>query len=404
MATVCAIDVGTTRIKAMILGEDLLPGPVVSGPSVLSTPLPGAVEVDAEALWSRILNVLQQAASASTDIAALVITNQRATVFPLDEAGVARAPGLSWQDTRGQQELDAWIGRVGRTRFVQVTGLVPSTIWSVAKILWWLREGMPSGTRFATVQDWLLRRLGAADWVVDHADASLTGLLNLRSLQWEQDLAKAAGLRSSQLSSLAASGTVVGRIDPQVARLTGLPTDTRLILGGGDQQCADLAAGVLESGVVAANLGTAGVINVVSDRPVVAPRGQLVCVAHVVPGRWVMEGLENSYGGTHGWGEKLLGERLTTLAADAPVGSHGLLCFPYLAGMGAPDYESAARAALLGITLAHGREDVARALLEGTTIELVRILEAAGESVEVHRVVASGGGRAATSCCRCWPT
>jgi xylulokinase len=64
----------------------------------------------------------------------------------------------------------------------------------------------------------------------------------------------------------------------------------------------------------------------------------------------------------------------------------------YLAGSGAPDYDSAARAALLGLTLAHGRPEIARAILEGTSVELVRILDAARESVPIRRVVATGGG------------
>jgi xylulokinase len=393
MAVVCAIDVGTTRIKAMLFGEDLSPGPVVSAPSVLNTPVPGAVEVDAEALWTQTLTALREIAAASSDkVAGLAITNQRATVFVLDDAGNPLGPGLSWQDGRGSEQLTSWMAGVGAARFTQITGLVPSTIWSLAKILWWRAGDLPAGARFATIQDWLLHRLGAPDWVLDHADASLTGLFNIGSLEWDGELMQAAGLTQSQLPSLAPSGKRVGKIDAGVAALTGLPTDTELILGGGDQQCADLGAGALHPGMAVANLGTAGVITVTTDRPVVDPYGRLVCVAHVVPDRWILEGLENSYGGAHGWGQRLFGDRLVKLAADVPVGSRGLICLPYLAGIGAPDYDSDARGVLLGLTLAHGSADIARSILEGTTIELVRILDAARELVGVDRLVASGGG------------
>ena len=109
-------------------------------------------------------------------------------------------------------------GRGGSDRFVQVTGLVPSTIWSLAKILWWRQRGLPRGARFATVQDWLLRRLGAPDWVLDHANASLTGLLNLRSRDWDVDLVRAAGLAPTQLPALAASGVPVGTSAPRSPR------------------------------------------------------------------------------------------------------------------------------------------------------------------------------------------
>ncbi len=83
---------------------------------------------------------------------------------------------------------------------------------------------------------------------------------------------------------------------------------------------------------------------------------------------------------------------VAAVAADAPAGSRGLLCLPYLAGSGAPDYDSEARGALLGLTLTHGWADVARAILEGTTVELAGILDAAREYVKVERLVASGGG------------
>ncbi len=393
MQGVCAVDVGTTRIKALLLTEEASAGPVASAPSVLSTPLVGAAEVDADALWAQVGVALRKACASGLQVAALVITNQRATVFLVDDEGQPLAPGLSWQDSRGTQALATWLGRVGRERFANATGLAPSALWSLAKILWWRERGLLSArARVATVQDWLLRRLGARDWVLDHANASLTGLLNVHSLTWDPELVAAAGLSPSQLPRLAPSGTRVGSLDPAAAAATGLPPGTPLILGGGDQQCADLGAAAVQPGLVGANLGTAGVISVPLDHVVIDPEGRLVCLAHVLPGRWVLEGLEETYGSAHEWGSELLGAPLVALAAEAPVGSRGLLFLPYLAGSGAPDYQSTARAALLGLALAHGQADIARAILEGTTIELVRIIDVAHEFVGVEQLIASGGG------------
>ena len=392
MAAICAVDIGTTRIKAMTFGEDMAPGGTVSAPSVLNTPLPGVVEIDADALWNQTLAVLQDLQSIAPPVDAVVITNQRATVFVVDEAGNAFGPGLCWEDSRGSEELASWVDSVGREHFTSTTGLVPSTIWSLAKILWLCRHGLPAGARFATVQDWLLRRLGAPDWILDHANASLVGLLNLHSLQWDADLTQLAGLSTAQLPALSPSAVRVGGISNDIAAATGLPAGLPLILGGGDQQCASLGLGVLHPGIVGVNLGTAGVVNVPADRLLIDPHGSLVTLAHVVPGRWILEGLAKTYGGAHRWGCGILNDELVNLAAQAPIGSHGLLCLPYFAGGGAPEYDSTLHGALLGLTLANGRADIARAVLEGTTVELVRILDAARTFIETNRIIVSGGG------------
>lgn len=392
MATVLAVDVGTTRVKACALSQEATLGALASAPAPVKAPQPGAVEVDAQALWETVLAVLREAAAAGPPAEALAIANQRATVLVTDDAGAPLAPGLSWQDTRGGEALSAWLDAVGRQAFAQATGLAPSVVWSLAKILWWREQGLPRGARFATVQDWLLRRLGARDWVLDHANASLTGLMNIHSLDWDERLLQTAGLRAAQLPALAPSGTPVGQLDSAVAAATGLAAGTPLILGGGDQQCAALGAGALEPGATSLTMGTAGAVSTALARATIDPQSRLVCLAHVIPGRWTLEGLQDAYGAALRWGSDLLGQDLTGLAADAPIGSRGLVCLPYLAGSGAPDHDSQARAAILGLTLAHGRSDVARAVLEGATVELVRILAAVQTLAPVGRLVANGGG------------
>ncbi len=398
MATVCALDVGTSRIKALLLTEQLAPvQPPVIAPSVLSLPAPAVAEVDPEALWGQVLAVLRRVAGAGGRPEALAISNQRATALPTDDSGRPYGPALSWQDTRGSEDLQRWLDRVGRRRFAEITGLAPSTIWSVAKILWWVEQGLPAGARIATLQDWLLRRLGAPGWTLDHANGSLVGLMDIRKLTWDEDLLRAAGLTPGQLPALSPSGVRVGALSSQVAAATGLPAGMPLVLGGGDQQCSALGLGVLQPGTVAVNLGTAGVVGVPTGQPVIDPRGRLVCLAHVVRGRWVLEGLEETYGGAQHWGYDLLGRDPVELAAEAPLGSRGLLFLPYLAGSGAPDYDARAHGVVLGLSLAHTGSDLARALLEGITIELVRILDVARELLGAGRPAPNEATSAASS-------
>jgi xylulokinase len=121
---------------------------------------------------------------------------------------------------------------------------------------------------------------------------------------------------------------------------------------------------------------------------------------HVLPDlKYWMGGLSAS-GGSIEWLCRLLGENtltydeLSTLAAKARHGPSGILYFPYLAGSGSPHTDIQVRAALIGLDAAHSREDVCKAILEGTALEIEFILSQAGKSLEleIEGLLASGGG------------
>jgi xylulokinase len=317
-------------------------------------------------------------------VAAICIANQRATVLALDRHGEPLQPAISWQDMTGAPALARLRQQMSEADYYQITGLPIHAVFTLAKLLH-LKKDAPQeyrrASRFVLVQDYLLRALGCPDYLVDYSNASLTGLLDIRRLRWSPDILRLAGIAGTRLSSLVPSGQSVGGLSPAAARLTGLRAGTPLIMGGGDQQCAGAGAGVVRSGLCSVTMGTAGVSFCHSDRAVFDPQRRITCCAHVVPGCWNLEGLQNAAGDSLRWATRtLLGsERLSKTAlahvAAVPAGSRGVLFLPYLAGASAPHWIAEATGTFLGLRPQHEAACLVRAVMEGVVLESRQILD-----------------------------
>ncbi|MBM4321895.1 MAG: hypothetical protein FJ125_18655, partial [Deltaproteobacteria bacterium] len=310
---VCCIDIGTTRLKVAAFDEELQLVALESS-GTIAGPAARPYELDLVALpalaGETLRGLLAHPAVAGRSIAGLSVTGQRATVAELHGNGSPAGPALSWQDGRGHAALELLLARFGRGEFSSITGLPPSALWSISKILWLQEQrgaSLEHDRRLALLPDFLLGWLGAEGLVTDLSSASLTGLLDLGTLRWCGRLLDELGLVEEQLPQLLPAGARIGRLGVEAARHTGLMAGTPLYLGGGDQQCAALGLGAVEPGEVALCLGTAAVVSCPVDRPVLDPSGRTFCTAHVVPGRWVLEGIHNAFGSSLGWVQAMLG-------------------------------------------------------------------------------------------------
>jgi xylulokinase len=189
----------------------------------------------------------------------------------------------------------------------------------------------------------------------------------------------------------------VGVLSEAAAQRSGFARGTPLCLGAGDQNCSVVGMGAIRPGMATVTLGTAGLAILVSGQPVPGFGGMMV-THHARPGTWEIEGLSNAAAAAFRWLRDVLGardggyEQLTALAADVPPGSRGLLFLPYLATAATPRWNADARATLVGLTFAHGRAEIARAVMEGVVLEIRDIVErwhTAGLEVRSLRI---GGG------------
>jgi xylulokinase len=167
-----------------------------------------------------------------------------------------------------------------------------------------------------------------------------------------------------------------------------------------------IGMGSIQPGMATINLGTAGVAIISLDKPIMG-QGGLTIANHPHPGLWDAEGVSLAAASAYRWFRDTIGtlekerethtgcsayDALNILASNAPIGSKGLLFLPYLATAGTPHWNASARAAFLGLSLAHGRGELARSVLEGVALEMRDIMavwQLAGVNVKSIRL---GGG------------
>ena len=180
------------------------------------------------------------------------------------------------------------------------------------------------------------------------------------------------------------SGSAVGTLTPAAAADTSLDTTTIAVTGGHDHLCGALAAGLLTPDSILDSTGTAELVLTLSTeyRPSEGLRtAGLSCYHYVARGRYLVQGGFIAAGGGLAWLVELLSstagndrgaeatahgnyETLLAEAADAPLGSRGLLWLPHFMGSGSPEYDPHSRGALLGLTIARTRGEIVRSLLE----------------------------------------
>ena len=391
---VCCLDMGTSHIKAALIDES---GHVVA---LSFSPVPhrpaGAHPSEFNAAdhfrvaCQQLRHLARSNRHSAERVKAIAVTGQRASIVPVYHNRTAMA--LGWSDTRGTKVLQQFWRRLGEARFRRITGLQPSTLWSLAKILSLQqapRRLRPA--RFALLNDYILWKLGAPGLITDTSSASLTGLLDIRRLRWSPAILRAAGLSEENLPALAQPGTIVGSLSSRTAIRCGLPAGTPLVLAGGDQQCADLGMGVLDATDTGICLGTAGVLSCPTKRLPSRLRTGIFCTAHVVPDRWVLEGIHKAYGSALEWVGRVLNLATPFQAVAPELFALEPLFLPFLAGMGSPDFDPAVRGSFVGLDAAHGPQDLARGVVLGNALELRRIFEAMGSCTSRRRVTITGG-------------
>jgi xylulokinase len=176
---------------------------------------------------------------------------------------------------------------------------------------------------------------------------------------------------------------------------------TPVVIGGGDGGCATVGAGSVRPGDAYNYIGSSSWIAVTSEQPLYDPRMRTFTFAHLDPSLCFPTGTMQSAGGSYDWLERLLrgdGEtrlygELDAAAAGLEPGAKGLLFLPYLIGERSPHWNPSARGVFVGLTMAHGRAEMARAVLEGVSFNLKIILDAfleQGAEIEAMRLI--GGG------------
>jgi xylulokinase len=404
---VLGIDVSTTATKAVLVDETGAVAGVASAGYPFETPRPLWSEQDPGLWWGgaieAISSVLAAAGRAGADIAAVGLTGQMHGLVLLDAADRVLRPAILWNDQRTAAECDAIRAAVGPERLVEITGNDALTGFTAPKLVW-VRDHEPDVWRRSAhvllPKDYVRLQL-TGEHALDKADGAGTILFDLAARDWSAEVLGRLDIPPAWLPRTFEGPEVTGVVTAEAAAATGLRAGTPVVAGGGDQAANAVGVGVVSPGTVALSLGTSGVIFAATDAPLYEPRGRVHAFCHAVPGRWHLMSVMLSAAGSLRWFRDALapGEdfgALVATAADVAPGSDGLLFLPYLSGERSPHPDPLARGAFVGLTLAHDRRHMTRAVLEGVAFGLrdgLDLMTAAGMPPPTQ-VRASGGGTA----------
>jgi xylulokinase len=377
-------------------------------PLTLLTPRPGWAEQDPDEWWQATMAAIGAALAKQprAGVAGVGISGQMHSSVFLDRAGRVIRPALLWCDGRTTAECADITERVGgEHRLRDLVGNPALEGFTLPKILW-LRNHEPSAFgRLATVllaKDFIRYRLTGV-LATEPSDASATLMFDTARGTWSREILSAVGVPDSILPSVGASSEVLGFVTADAAALTGLPAGTPVVGGGADNACGAAGVGVLAPGEAVASWGTSGTVLAPTAEPRVDPALRAHTFCHVVPHTWYVMGVVLSAGGAFAWYRDQFARDVAALgsadelldreAATIPSGADGLTFLPYLQGERTPHRDASMRGALLGLSLAHSRAHVTRAVLEGICFALrdsLAILRELGSSPRA--LLLTGGG------------
>lgn len=389
-----AIDQGTTSTRFIVFDRAGRIVSVAQKEHEQIYPKPGWVEHDPEEIWRRTQEVIgdamEQRALRAKDLAAIGITNQReTTVLWNRRTGQPVHNALVWQDTRVENAVTEFSQDGGQDRFRMKTGLPLATYFSALKIRWILqtvrgaRELADAGDLFfGNIDTYLVWKLtggmNGGVHVTDVTNASRTQLMNLQSLNWDQELLQAFDIPENILPRIASSSEVYG--EAKLAAIQGAPIAGIL----GDQQAALVGQTCFSSGEAKNTYGTGCFLLMnTGTSPVISKHGLLTTVAFQFgdqPAQYALEGSIAITGALVQWIRDNLGlieksSDIETLARTVKDNG-GVYFVPAFSGLYAPYWQSSARGVIAGLTRYANKGHLARAVLEATAFQTREVVEA----------------------------
>ena len=425
-----AIDQGTTSTRFMVFDHA---GAVVSVDQrehQQRYPRPGWVEHDPLEILARCREVihgaLTKAGLTAGDLAAIGIANQRETTVVWDRlTGRPIHNAIVWQDTRTDGFIAELARDGGQDRFRAKVGLPLATYFSGPKIRWILDNVPRARARaeagdllFGTIDSWLIWNLtggaegsggaaagggggsagGRAVHVTDVTNASRTMLMNLRSLDWDDEMLAVMGVPRTMLPAIRASSEVYGEVFGDAAGdLAGVPIAGDL----GDQQAALFGQTCFDPGEAKNTYGTGCFMLMnTGTEPVASKSGLLTTLGYRIgsaPAVYALEGSIAYAGALVQWLRDNLGlirdsAEVETLARSVDDNG-GVYFVPAFSGLYAPYWRGDARGVIAGLTRYVNRGHIARAVLEATAWQTREVLDAmnADSGVALTALKVDGG-------------
>jgi xylulokinase len=404
------IDVGTSGCKASAFSEN---GECLASAYreyVTLHPHDGWAELNSGEVWSCVKETIVEVASLvdSDPVHALCVSSMGEAMTPVSADRKILAGCILSSDTRGMDYIEALSREISQEEFFRINPNILGPQYSLPKLLW-LRQYQPAlyakAHKFLLWGDLVAFMLGCEP-VTSYSLANRTLLFDIHNESWSDHLLSLTGIERTKLPTPVASGTVAGVISDGVARELNLPKGVHVVVGGHDQCCNLLGAGVHAAGKAVCGIGTFECITPVFDRipdPPTMLQAGLNIEHHVVPHLFVSF-IYNQAGALLKWFRDTFAradmERLRAgediydlLAQEMPEEPTSLFTLPYFEPSGPPKFVADASGVIVGLKTTTTRGEILKSIMESVTfyfVESVRALEDMG--IGTSEFVATGGG------------
>ncbi|MBU5465442.1 gluconokinase [Virgibacillus sp. MSJ-26] len=407
------VDIGTTSTKAVLFRET---GEIIAQENNgydLYTPDISTAEQDPEEIFQAVIlsigNVMRQSQIKPEKLSFISFSSAMHSLIAIDENGEPLTPCITWADNRSAN----WAQKIkdehhGHDIYLK-TGTPIHPMSPLSKITWIEhdeKEIAKQTKKYIGIKEYIFNKF-FAEYVVDYSIASATGMMNLKSLSWEESALKVAGIDDSKLSRLVSTEEIFTGCNSVLAEEMGILDTTHFVIGASDGVLSNIGVDAIQKGEVAVTIGTSGAIRTVISEPKTDSKGRIFCYA-LTEDHWVIGGPVNNGGMVLRWIRDELAasevetanrlgidayDVLTRIADGVVPGANGLLFHPFLAGERAPLWSSDVRGSFIGLTLNHKKEHMIRAALEGVIFNLYTVFLALTEvmGTEVTSIKATGG-------------
>lgn len=396
MIFIGSLDQGTTSTRFIVFNElgEIVAQSQLEHLQIL--PQSGWVEHDADEIWRNtqkvIAEALLKAKITARDLSAIGITNQRETAVAWDRTtGKPISNAIVWQDTRTDSYLNNFSDAIKAT-ITKKTGTPIAPYFSASKFNWILRNKVTNSANlaFGTVDAWILFNL-TGEFVTDVTNASRTQLMNLETLDWDDELLNIFEIKREWLPAIKSSSEIYGRT------AEGVPIAGIL----GDQQAAMVGQTCFNKGESKTTYGTGNFALLSTGTELVRSKNGLITTVLYKFGnsevQYALEGSVAVTGSAVQWLRDQLGiiEKSSDIEAlAASVADNGGVYFvPAFSGLFAPYWRSDARGVIVGLTRANTKAHIARATLEAICYQTKEVLDAmeADSGIKLNELRVDGG-------------
>lgn len=414
MKYLLGIDIGTSGTKTVLFDRGGNPISSSTAEYPLYQPEIGWAEQDPLDWWKAVCITINQVIKDSNinpeSISGIGLSGQMHGLVMLDGDGNVLRKSIIWCDQRTAKECVEITEKVGEKRLIDITANPALTGFTASKILW-VRNNEPEiyeKCRKILLPKDYIRYMITGEFATEVSDASGMQLLDIKNRCWSKEVLNALDIPIEYLGDVHESIVVSGKVHKKAAQVTGLKENTPVVGGAGDQAAGAIGNGIIKSGQISSTIGTSGVVFAHLDEPIIDEKGRVHTFCHAVPGAWHMMGVTQGAGLSLKWFRdnfctneievaKYMGidpyVLMTKEAEKVPAGSRGVIYLPYLMGERTPHLNPKAKGVFFGLSAAHTKNEMLRAVIEGVSYSLLDCMEIIKDTgMNPTNVMVSGGG------------